>query len=191
MLDSVIYGRKNYLKEGGLILPNRCNVSIAGYGCEERYNGFIKFFENVYGYNMKCMLKDILREAHVECCEDEFVLTKPNIICEVDINTCDLNYSNFSYDFSLEVTKDAKMTSLVGYFDTFFDLPQEKISFSTSPAATQTHWRQTVFYLDEPVDVKVGEVIQGKFICQRDKKDLRSLKIEIKVFNKTFKYDLN
>lgn len=26
MLDSIIYGRNNYLKEGGLILPNRCNI---------------------------------------------------------------------------------------------------------------------------------------------------------------------
>lgn len=165
--------------------------SIVGYGSEERYGNFIKFFENVYGYNMKCMLKDILREAHVEKCDDEFVLTKPNVICEIDINTCDLNYSNFSYDFSLEVTKDSKMTSVVGYFDTFFDLPVEKVSFSTSPAATPTHWQQCVFYLDEPVEVKIGEIITGKFICQRDQKDLRSLKIEMSIFNKTFKYNLN
>ncbi|KAL7041085.1 hypothetical protein ACKWTF_000627 [Chironomus riparius] len=191
MLDSIIYGRNNYLKEGGLILPNRCNVSIVGYGCEDRYNNFIKFFDNVYGYNMKCILKDILREAHVEKCHDEFVLTKPNIICELDINTCDLSYSNFTYDFSLDVTKDSKMTSIVGYFDTFFDLPQEKVSFSTSPAATPTHWQQAVFYLDEPVDVKVGDVVTGKFICQRDRKDLRSLNVEIRVFGKVFKYDLN
>ena len=140
---------------------------------------------------MKCILKDILREAHVEKCQDEFVLTKPNVICELDINTCDLSYSNFSYDFSLEVTKDSKMTSIVGYFDTFFDLPQEKVSFSTSPAATPTHWQQVVFYFDEPVDVKIGEVVTGKFICQRDRKDLRSLNVEIRIFNKTFKYDLN
>lgn len=190
MLDSLIYSRKNYLNEGGLLLPNRCTISIVGYGNQERYANFIKFFENVYGYNMKCMLKDILREAHVETCDDAYVLTKPNVICDLDIMTCELNYSNFSYDFNLEVIKDSKLTSIVGYFDTFFDLPAE-ISFSTSPAAIPTHWRQAVFYLDEPVDVKIGEVITGKFICQRDQKDLRSLKVELRIFEKTFKYDLN
>ncbi|KAG5675485.1 hypothetical protein PVAND_005385 [Polypedilum vanderplanki] len=303
MLDSVIYGRKNYLKENGLILPNRCTVSIVGYGSQERYNNFIKFFDNVYGYNMKCVVKDILKEAHVEKCTDEFVLTKPNMISDIniytcdlnysnftydfslevlkdgemnsicgyfdtffdlpdqnvffstspaatqthwhqtlfyfdepkqvkkgeicygynmkcvvkdilkeahvekctdefvltkpnmisDINiyTCDLNYSNFTYDFSLEVLKDGEMNSICGYFDTFFDLPDQNVFFSTSPAATQTHWHQTLFYFDEPKQVKKGEIITGKFICQRDRNDLRSLKIELRIFDKTFKYDLN
>lgn len=190
MLDSVIYARNNYLNEGGFLLPNRCTVSIVGYGNEERFNNFIKFFDNVYGYNMKCMQKDILKEAHVEKCEDAFVLTKPNVIYNLDIMTCDLNYSNFSYDFNLEVAKDSKMNSIVGYFDTFFDLP-EKIMFSTSPKDTTTHWQQVVFYFDEPVNVKVGESVQGKFICQRDRNDLRSLKVEIRIFDKIFKYDLN
>jgi protein arginine N-methyltransferase 3 len=191
MLDSVIYGRNNYLKENGLMLPNRCTVSIVGYGSQERYGNFIKFFDDVYGYNMRCVVKDILKEAHVERCTDEFVLTKPNMICDVDINTCDLNYNNFSYDFSLEVLRDGEMNSICGYFDTFFDLPEAKIFFSTSPAATQTHWQQTVFYLDEPVQVKANEKITGTFICNRDRNDLRSLKIEMRVFHKVFKYDLN
>lgn len=30
MLDSFIYARDMYLKPGGLILPNRCNISITG-----------------------------------------------------------------------------------------------------------------------------------------------------------------
>lgn len=191
MLDSVIYGRKNYLKDNGLILPNRCTISIVGYGDEERSGNFIKFFDDVYGFNMKCILKDILKESHVEACKDDYVLTQPNVICEIDIMTCDLNYSNFTFDFSLSVVKDSKMNSIVGYFDTFFDLPENKIFFSTSPAATLTHWKQCVFYLDEPVDVKTNDIITGKFICQRDRNDLRALKVEMQVFGKTFKYDLN
>ena len=164
--------------------------SLIGYGSEERYSNFIEFFDNVYGFNMKCMQKDILREGHVEKCDGAHVLTKPNMICDLDLMTCDLNYSNFSFDFSLEVTKDSKMTSFVGYFDTFFDLP-EKVFFSTSPESEPTHWQQVVFYLDQPVDVKVGDVVSGKFICRRDRNDLRSLNIEIKAFGKVFKYDLN
>lgn len=30
MLDSVIYARDNHLNPGGLILPNRCNISLVG-----------------------------------------------------------------------------------------------------------------------------------------------------------------
>lgn len=190
MLDSVIYARNNYLREGGSILPNRCTISLVGYGSEERYEDFISFFNDVYGFNMKCMLKDILSEGHVEKCNGDDVITKPNIISDLNIMTCDMTYSNFSYDFQLEVIKDKKMTSFVAYFDTFFDLPQA-VKFSTSPYETPTHWQQVVFYLDEPVNVKIGEIVNGTIICQRDRKDLRSLKVEIQAFGKTFKYDLN
>lgn len=136
------------------------------------------------------MLKDILREGHVEKCDAAHVLTKPNTICDLDLMTCDVNYSSFSYDFNLEVLKTSKLTSFVGYFDTFFDLPEE-VAFSTSPESEPTHWQQVVFYLDAAVDIKEGDQIKGKFICRRDRKDLRSLNIEIHVFGKTFKYDLN
>lgn len=190
MLDSVIYARDNYLEPGGLLLPNRCTISLVGYGSEERYQNFVEFFHDVYGFNMKCMLKDILREGHVEKCDGAHVLTKPNMICDLDLMNCDLTYSNFSFDFSLEVTKDSKMTSFVGYFDTFFDLP-EKVSFSTSPDSEATHWQQVVFYLDQPVEVKTGDLIEGKFICRRDRNDLRSLNIEIRALGKVFKYDMN
>lgn len=190
MLDSVIFARDNYLAENGLLLPNRCTISLIGYGHDERYKGYIDFFDDVYSFDMKCMKKDILKEAHVERCSEEYVLTKPNILSDLNLMKVDLNCPNFSYDFQLEVIKDGNMSSFVGYFDTFFDLP-EKVSFSTSPQAPPTHWQQVVFYLDKSYALKAGDSITGKFICQRDRKDLRSLKVEIRAFEKWFKYDLN
>lgn len=97
------------------------------------------------------MIKDILREGHVEKCEGKHVVTKPNVISDLDLMISDLSYSNFSFEFNLEVTRDAKITSFVGYFDTFFDLP-EKVYFSTSSDSEPTHWQQVVFYLDQPVE---------------------------------------
>lgn len=188
MLDSVIYARKNYLKEGGFLLPNRCTISIVGYGDEERYQETIEFFKNVYGFNMSCMLKDILKEGHVEVCKPEFTLTKSNEILNLDLMTCDLDYSNFQFDFNLEVVKPGKMNSIVGFFDCFFELPEKNISFSTSPDSTPTHWKQVIFYIDEPVEVKIGEKISGKLTCRRDRKDLRAINVEIEIFGKTFKY---
>lgn len=164
--------------------------SLVGYGDQKRYGNFVTFFHDVYGFNMKCMLKDILREGHVEKCNGASVLTKPNTILDLDLMTCNVNYSAFSYDFNLEVVQTSLLTSFVGYFDTFFDLPK-KVSFSTSPDSEPTHWHQVVFYLDEAVAVKAGDILTGKFICRRDRKDLRSLNIEIHTFGKVFKYDLN
>lgn len=190
MLDSVIYARKNYLKEGGILMPNRCNISLVGYGDQANYQHYIEFWQSVYNFDMTCMVKEILREAHVELCNKESVLTSPNVLVDLDLMTVDLNCPDFSYDFALETVKDGPLTAFVGYFDTFFELP-EHVMFSTSPFATPTHWKQVLFYLDQRYEQKVGDIIKGKFICRRDREDLRSLKVVIEVFGKTFKYALN
>lgn len=186
----MIYARKNYLKESGILMPNRCNISILAYGDEERYNKLILFFKDVYSFNMSCMIPEMLKEAHIETCDSQYVLSSRNIIADLDLMTVDINCPNFTYNFSLQIIKKGSITSLVGYFDTFFELP-ENVQFSTSPFAKGTHWKQTVFYLDKMYKVNVGETIEGTIRCRRDPKDLRSLKISIDIFGKTFNYDLN
>lgn len=37
MLDSVIYARDKYLNGGGLLLPNRCTISLIGISDEGKY----------------------------------------------------------------------------------------------------------------------------------------------------------
>uniref|UniRef100_A0A1Q3F1J6 type I protein arginine methyltransferase n=1 Tax=Culex tarsalis TaxID=7177 RepID=A0A1Q3F1J6_CULTA len=190
MMDSVIYARKQYLKEGGFILPNRCNISLAGYGDVERHNEFIGFWKDVYGFDMSCMKKEVLREATVEVCKPEHVVTNANIIANFDLMEVDVDCPNFSYDFELTVKRDCSLTALVGYFDTFFELP-EHVEFSTSPYTKPTHWKQTLFYVEEPIPVREGQQIKGKFVCRRDPKDARSLFITIEVLGKVLKYTLN
>ncbi|XP_055638433.1 uncharacterized protein LOC129776673 [Toxorhynchites rutilus septentrionalis] len=190
MMDSVIYARKQYLKEGGFILPNRCNISLVGYGDVERHDEFIGFWKNVYGFDMSCMKKEVLREATVEVCKPEHIITNANIIANFDLMEVDVNCPNFSYDFELTAKRTCKLTALVGYFDTFFELPVH-VEFSTSPYTKPTHWKQTIFYVEEPIPVKEGQVITGKFICRRDPKDARSLFITIEYLDHVFKYTLN
>lgn len=190
MLDSVIYARDKHLKEGGTLLPNRCNISLIGFGDMKFHNKYVKFWDDVYGFNMSCMVKEILREPMIEVMNPDETLTSPVVIAEYDLNTVDTTYSNFSFNFKLKCIKDGTLTSFVGYFDIFFDLPN-KIEFSTSPGSTPTHWKQVAFLLDKPVEVKANDIIEGKITCQRSKNCLRSLDINISVFNKELKYFLD
>lgn len=155
MLDSVIYARDNHLKEGGLLLPNRCNISIAGCSDIDRYNKLINFWDDVYGFGMKCMRSEVIYEANIEVVPNEKIITNSVILTEIDINTCTTSAPDFSADFKLEAKEDGTLTALIGYFDTFFDLPNA-VSFSTGPHATKTHWQQTVFYLYTPIEMKQG-----------------------------------
>lgn len=190
MLDSIIYARDHHLKENGIILPNRCNISLVGFGDEVRHREFVAFWEDVYGFDMSPLQPDVLKETIIEVCNGEHVLTEPVIIAEFDMMTVDYSCSNFVYDFQMAVKKSGKITAFVGYFDTFFDLP-EAIKFTTGPHSTPTHWKQSIFYIRTPVSVTAGDVVQGKIFCRRGVKDLRSLNVEIHVFGETHKYALD
>lgn len=190
MLDSVIFARDNFLKPGGLMLPNRCNISLVALGDEKRHSEYIAFWKNVYGFDMTIMQAEVLKEAIVEVCRNDSALSEPVTMAEFNLMTVDYKYPNFVYDFELLVQKAGKITAFVGYFDTFFDLPHA-VGFTTGPHATPTHWKQVIFYIRDPVAVAAGEVVRGQFMCQRGLNDVRALSIEIKVFGQSFYYSLN
>ena len=53
------------------------------------------------------------------------------------------------------------------------------IVFSTSPSAKYTHWKQTVFYLKEPLTVCAGEEFTGTIVCSPNDRNKRDLDINI------------
>lgn len=115
----------------------------------------MNFWDDVYGFSMKCMKQDVVNEAFVEVVPNDKILTNSVVVTDIDLMTCDTNACEFTSKFQLTANKDGPLTALVGYFDTFFELPN-KVEFSTGPHANKTHWQQTVFYLKEVVPLKEG-----------------------------------
>ncbi|XP_075145442.1 arginine methyltransferase 3 [Haematobia irritans] len=190
MLDSVIYARDNHLKENGILLPNRCTMSIVGYGNESLFNQHVLFWNNVYGLDMSTMKKDVLHEPLIDIVDPAFILTDSNCIADLNLMTVNLNYSNFKYNFELTCSKSGTLSSFVGYFDNYFDLP-EPVMFGTSPNDKPTHWKQVVFFLENPQSIEKGDVVKGVIQCKRSLKSARSLDIVIEVFNKKYTYYLD
>ena len=69
--------------------------------------------------------------------------------------------------------------ALVVYFDIEFSHCHNPIRFSTGPHARYTHWKQTVFYLAEPLTMEKDERITGTLRCRPNSKNHRDLDIEI------------
>ena len=67
----------------------------------------------------------------------------------------------------------------VAYFDVEFSRCHKPISFSTSPHERGTHWKQTVFYLEDELVVCAGEVLKGTLDCKQNAKNPRDLDITI------------
>ena len=66
-------------------------------------------------------------------------------------------------------------------FDVYFSGTQIPVKLSTSPYSTSTHWKQTVFYVNEPFPVDNGDVVQGSIAVKKSDRNPRDLDIKISV----------
>ena len=73
------------------------------------------------------------------------------------------------------------MQALVSFFNIEFTHCHKRVGFSTAPEAPYTHWKQTVFYLEDYLTCTKGEEIQGIFKLQPNSRNVRDLDIEISV----------
>ena len=73
------------------------------------------------------------------------------------------------------------MFALVTYFDIAFTKCHQRVGFSTAPDAKETHWKQTVFYLDDYLTCKKGDEVTGVFSMKPNTRNIRDLDFEIKV----------
>ncbi|XP_018410260.1 PREDICTED: protein arginine N-methyltransferase 3 [Nanorana parkeri] len=192
MLDSVIYAKDKYLAPGGAVFPQICGLSVLVALCDpERHAGKLAFWDDVYGFNMSCMKKAVLPEAVVEVVKPDAVVSRPFIIKDIDCQMTATKDLDFSSDFSLSITKDGMCTGLAGYFDAFFQKGcHTPVSFSTGPACAKTHWKQTVFLLEKPTDVKAGDLLSGKIVVRKNRKDPRSLLVTLSLNSVTQTYTL-
>ncbi|XP_071345586.1 protein arginine N-methyltransferase 3 [Trachinotus anak] len=191
MLDSVLYARDLYLADGGSVYPDLCNISLAALGDTERHQDRIAFWDDVYGFNMACMKKAVLPEAMVEVVKADTLISEPAVIQTIDCNTVCLSELEFASDFCLKITSTTDCTAVVGYFDIFFDKGcSNKVTFSTGPQVTKTHWKQTVFLLEKPISVQAGEELRGKITVRKNKKDPRSLLVTFDLRDRKQTYSL-
>ncbi|XP_062248427.1 protein arginine N-methyltransferase 3 [Platichthys flesus] len=191
MLDSVLYARDHYLADGGSVYPDLCNLSLAAVGDTQRHQDRIAFWDDVYGFNMACMKKAVVPEASVEVLKADALISEPAVIQTLDCNRVCLSELEFATDFCLKITNTTECTAVVGYFDIFFDKGcGNKVTFSTSPQVTKTHWKQTVFLLDTPMSVQAGEELQGKITVRKNKKDPRSLLVTLELRDRKQTYSL-
>jgi hypothetical protein len=53
--------------------------------------------------------------------------------------------------------------------------------FSTSPAATPTHWKQAVLFLASPLSVTAGNAVKGSICMKRDAENHREYRIVVEL----------
>jgi len=179
MLSSVIIARDKWLKEDGILMPDKATLNLVAIEDAEYKEDKINFWDNVYGFNMSCIKKMAITEPLVDVVEEKQLMTTTCKLLTIDIATVTQEELNLKVPFRLVASRDDYCHALVASFDIEFSKCHKKIFFSTAPGAPYTHWKQTVFYLDEVLSVKRGEELRGEFACKPGVKNPRDLDISI------------
>lgn len=180
MLDTVLWARDRYLvAEGGRILPDQATMFLTAIEDAEYRHEKIGFWEDVYGFDMSCIQQDVLREPLVDVVEGKSVVCKPFPFFAIDIYSVRKEDLAFSLPFNMQVLRQDTIHAFLGYFDILFQAPKNEVHFSTGPHCKPTHWKQTVFYLEQALQVEAGDVVNGKITVQPNSENHRELDIEI------------
>ncbi|GMM51878.1 protein-arginine omega-N methyltransferase [Starmerella bacillaris] len=179
MLDTVLYARDRYLVDGGLILPDKAIMYISGIEDEEYKGQKIGFWDDVYGFDYTPFKSLALRDPLVDCVEEKSVITTKFALRTFDLYTVTKKDLSFSSDFQLLCMNTDTLHGFVVWFDIDFERVNNKVHFSTGPAAKYTHWKQTVFYTVDNHNITTGDSIQGKIDVSPNVVNPRDVDIEI------------
>jgi len=181
MLPSVIFARDKWLAKDGLILPDKASLYVTLIEDAEYKEDKINFWNNVYGFNMSAIQKLAYREPLVDVVESKAIVASSQLIFEIDIYKVKVEDLTFNTNFKVYAKRNDYAHALVAYFDIEFTEPHKPILFSTSPYSAYTHWKQTVFYLEDTLCLCKNETIEGTIDVKPNKKNPRDLDIEITV----------
>ncbi|GFP93253.1 probable protein arginine n-methyltransferase 3 [Phtheirospermum japonicum] len=172
MLTSVLYARDKWLKPGGAILPDTATMFVAGFG---KGATSIPFWENVYGFNMACIGREVVEDAArvpiidvIDSCD---IVTTTKVLQAFDLVTMQPKQMDFTAEVELEQKLNNSTGStldditwcygLVLWFETGFTerfCREKPVMLSTSPYDPSTHWSQTILTFREPVPMTSNKV---------------------------------
>ena len=180
MLDCVLWARDKFLnKKTGKMLPDRAKMYVAAIEDSEYMGDKKSFWNNVYGVNMSCMTGGIFTDPMVDVVPSYNIMSDSCCILDLDLVNCKVSDLEFSNCYSLKMQYNDRVHALVSWFETPFSRLRKPVVLTTSPWEKSTHWKQSVFYLERPLDVKKGDTISGSIANRKDKKNFRDLNIKI------------
>lgn len=179
MLDTVLVARDKWLAPGGLIFPDKAVMYVAGIEDADYKEEKIEWWKSVYKFDMSVIRDMAMLEPLVDTVNAAAVNTSACKLYEIDIQTVKKEDLTFEVPFKLTMAQDDYVHAFVVYFDIVFSHCHKPVHFSTGPHAKYTHWKQTIFYLEDTIAADAGEDIEGKLRCRPNARNHRDLDIEI------------
>lgn len=201
MLDSVIYARDKFLKDGGALYPSHACLCWGGlvheYGHEENmvalddsmadWKRFQRATKADFNLDMSALSSQFKKEnreyylnrAYYCNLRGDQVVAQNVKTTEFDINTITVSELRvIRENFSMNVSYSGELTALACWFATDFrggkDCPTKRlITLDTAPGEGYSHWGQQVFYLSKQIQVAVGDSLKVSTVIERHKENDR------------------
>ncbi|GAA5881257.1 hypothetical protein JCM16303_004866 [Sporobolomyces ruberrimus] len=204
MLDSVLLARDKYLAPNGLMVPSQTSILLSAYAGQPWIDDRVKYWDNVYGFDMSCMKEGIEEEAIIEVYDNGEVVSGEQSITDILTGSTSIAALSFTSPFKLPINRSPSSSpsakkfllhSFLAHFDTYFtassrladsslrkESVQDKegeIFFTTGAWDTPTHWKQTAFLLKEPFEVEIGSSVEGTIKVAKNPDNSRELLVEM------------
>ena len=105
---------------------------------------------------MSVMTNVILKETCIDYLDaysnkydHDAIVTDSCKIVDLDLMNMKRSDVNFAASFHLNVKKNSTFSAVIAWFDCHFENLKKKVTLSTSPYAPYTHWKNTIFYIDQ------------------------------------------
>ena len=189
MLNTIIYGRDNFLKPEGLLFPSSAQIYASAINLDTLYDSQINFWENVYGFNFSSILPAakqtyVLKNSVLDVIPEN-VISSEFLIEDFNLYKITENQINFfQQKCFFSVNKDSLLHGFAIWFDVKFPKDPnngEEVVLSTAPGAPKTHWQQFAVKTPDPVNVYLGDLIEGSFTFKQDFENPRFYNVTVEV----------
>eukprot|EP01102_Stenamoeba_stenopodia_P018308 TRINITY_DN668_c0_g1_i4.p1 TRINITY_DN668_c0_g1~~TRINITY_DN668_c0_g1_i4.p1 ORF type:complete len:475 (-),score=84.75 TRINITY_DN668_c0_g1_i4:1118-2542(-) len=172
MIESYIYARKKWLKEGGKMFPSSGAIFVApftDYALYSEQASKASFWTQRFFYGVDLsQLKDVAYDEYFRQPIVDFVdpsnIIAPPVLHNINFLTCDESeLQNVKIPLKYHMTTGGMLHGVVCWFDVLFDGSRNKIWLTTAPGSPPTHWYQIRCLLKKPIPVIAGQTLEGTF----------------------------
>ena len=85
MLETVLYARDKWLKEDGMLFPDKCSLYITAIEDRQYKDDKIHWWDDVYGFDMSCLRQVAIREPLVDVVDQKMVISTSSSYVQVSV----------------------------------------------------------------------------------------------------------
>ena len=182
MLSSVIFARNKYLSNNGIMLPSTACLYIEAMTSEGESDR-VNWWKEVYGFNMMDISDLLTTEAQVQYANKEDIISNRFLFHNLDTKIASDTDLDFGSNFHITIDQEKILKAFVISFDVLFESNyfKKNITLTTSVQSKDTHWKQTVLWL-EPKNCEIvskNTIINGNVKYVRTKENIRDYTIQL------------